>query len=367
VSIETPEQSVSPVRTLHELEPSAEWRAADVADPDAWTLRLDAADHAELDTALAHARAKSTDPLELGRADFPLEGLAAKLEDTVDVLLNGRGFARIATLDADRYGDEDLTLLYWGIGLHLGEPWAQNKHGHVLGDVTDQGKTVDDPTVRGNELGGIALDYHTDGSDLVGLLCLRAARTGGLSCVANAVAIHNHMVRETPELAAALYEPMPYDTRGEQEKGAAAFYRVPAFTEHAGRLFVRFIPQYILASQRHRDAPRLSATEREAIRRMSELANDPDLNVYMDLQPGEMQFINNYHVLHGRTSYEDDVDHGYKRHLKRLWLATYALTDRPSYFAALGRRSHWEAKRSVSSLPSVDRAYHEAGAAAPTT
>ena len=247
----------------------------------------------------------------------------------VTVLLNGRGFARIATLDADRYDDDDLTLLYWGIGLHLGEPWAQNKHGHVLGDVTDQGKTIDDPTVRGNELGGIALDYHTDGSDLVGLLCLRTARTGGLSCVANAVAIHNHLVRESPDLAAALYEPLPYDTRGEQAEGASAFYSVPGFTEHEGRLFVRFIPQYILASQRHPDAPRLSPTAREAIAEVSALANDPDFNVYMDLQPGEMQFINNYHVLHGRTAYEDDVAQGYKRHLKRLWLATYALSDRP--------------------------------------
>ncbi len=203
-------------RELHELEPAAEWRAADVADSEAWTLRLDAEDQAELDAALATAKAKSRDPLELGRDDFPLDGLAAKLDGVVDVLLNGRGFCRIATLDAARYGDEDLTLLYWGIGLHLGAPWAQNKHGHVLGDVTDQGKTIDDPTVRGNELGGIALDYHTDGSDLVGLLCLRTARTGGLSCVANAVGIHNEMVRSCPELAAALYEPMPYDARGEQ-------------------------------------------------------------------------------------------------------------------------------------------------------
>ena len=259
-------------------------------------------------------------------------------------LLDGRGFARIGALDAGRYSDEDLTLLYWGIGLHLGEPWAQNKHGHVLGDVTDQGKTIDDPTVRGNELGGIALDYHTDGSDLVGLLCLRTARVGGLSCVANAVAIHNQLVRESPQLAAALYDPLPYDTRGEQPEGAAAFYSVPGFTEHAGRLFVRFIPQYILASQRHADAPRLSPTAREAIAAGSELANDPDFNVYMDLQPGEMQFINNYHVLHGRTAYEDDCPTGYKRHLKRLWLATYALKDRPAYFQALGRRSHWEAR-----------------------
>jgi hypothetical protein len=339
---------------LHELEPAAEWRAADVAEPEAWTVRLSEEDQAELDAALATAKARSTDPLELGRDDFPLDGLATKLAGVVDVLLNGRGFARIATLDADRYGDDDLTLLYWGIGLHLGEPWAQNKHGHVLGDVTDQGKTIDDPTVRGNELGGIALDYHTDGSDLVGLLCLRTARSGGLSCVANAVAIHNEMVRECPDLAAALYEPMPYDARGEQAKGTSAFYSIPAFTEHAGRLFVRFIPQYILASQRHPDAPRLSTRTRTAIAKASELANEPDFNVYMDLQPGEMQFINNYHVLHGRTAYEDDVANGYKRHLKRLWLATYALTDRPAYFAALGR-THWEAKRSVSSLPAVER------------
>ena len=323
-------------RTLHELELAAEWRAADVADPESWTLRLSGEDQEELAGALATAKAKSTDPLDLDQDDFPLDGLAAKLRGVVELLLNGRGFARIATLDSDRFGDEDLTLLYWGIGLHLGQPWAQNKYGHVLGDVTDQGKTIDDPTVRGNELGGIALDYHTDGSDLVGLLCLRTARSGGLSCVANAVAIHNELVREHPDLAAALYEPMPYDARGEQAKGTNAFYAIPAFTEHADRLFVRFIPQYILASQRHADAPRLSPEARTAIALVSKMANDPDFNVYMDLQPGEMQFINNYHVLHGRTAYEDDMAHGYKRHLKRLWLATYALTERPAHFAALG-------------------------------
>jgi|HubBroStandDraft_1064217.scaffolds.fasta_scaffold97081_1 hypothetical protein len=341
---------------LTELEPAAEWRAADVADPQAWTLRLDDADAAELDIALKTAKAKSNDPLEIGRQDFPLPSLSTKLDDVVDVLMNGRGFMRIATLDVERYSDDDLTLLYWGIGLHLGQPWAQNHYGHVLGDVTDQGKALDDPTLRGNEIGGIALDYHTDGSDLVGLLCLRAARSGGLSCVANAVAIHNQLVREEPELAAALYEQLPYDSRGEQAEGTRPYYSVPGFTAHRGRLFVRFIPQFILASQRHPDAPRLSETARAAIARVSALANDPDFNVYMDLLPGEMQFINNYHVLHGRTAYEDDAEHGFKRHLKRLWLATYALDvdDRPGHFKALGR-SHWEAKRSVSTLAPVQR------------
>ncbi|MCU1351133.1 MAG: Taurine catabolism dioxygenase TauD/TfdA [Acidimicrobiales bacterium] len=339
---------------LRELEPAAEWRAGDVADPAGWTLELTPADHAELDHALATARAVSDDPLQVTRDHFPLDALADRLRNAVRELLDGRGFVRISALDVDRYGDADLTLLYWGIGLHLGEPWPQNKHGHVLGDVTDQGKSLDDPTFRGNELGGVALDYHTDGSDLVGLLCLRTAREGGLSCVANAVAIHNQLVREAPELAAALYEPLPSDLRGEQRPGGNPYYEIPAFTEHAQRLFVRFIPAYILASQRHPEAPRLSPVAKAAIRRTSELANDPDFNVYMDLQPGQMQFINNYHVLHGRTAYVDDPSAGYKRHLKRLWLATRELEDRPVRFQARGL-DHWAERRSVSNLAAVDR------------
>src|ERR1700735_213355 len=96
---------------LHQLEPAAEWRAADVADPAAWTLRLTTADRGALDRALRTAKAKSTDPLELSREDFPLGQLAGKLDAVVDVLLNGRGFMRISALDAGAYSDDALTLL----------------------------------------------------------------------------------------------------------------------------------------------------------------------------------------------------------------------------------------------------------------
>jgi hypothetical protein len=263
---------------------------------------------------------------------------------------------RIAALDVGRYADEDLMLAYWGIGLHLGEPRVQNKDGHLLGDVTDLGKSIDDPSVRGNEVGASALEYHSDGADLVGLLCVRPARSGGLSCVANAVAIHNHLVRQSPDLALALYDPLPYDMRDEQAEGAAPYYSVPGFSERRGRLFVRLIPTYIESSQRHPGAPRLSPLARQAIATVSALAAEPDFNVYMDLAPGEMQFINNYHVLHSRTAYEDDVDQGYKRHLKRLWLSTPKLTGRPVHFAVLGRPAHWEQRRCVSTLAPVPMA-----------
>ncbi|MEI9888586.1 MAG: TauD/TfdA family dioxygenase [Rhizomicrobium sp.] len=343
------------MRSPRPLETHVDWRHDDVQDESAWTVELTGADTLELDSALAVAKSHSDDLLDIGLAQFPLDGLKRKLEGVARELTDGRfGFVRIRTLDAQKYSDDDLTMLYWGIGIHLGDPWPQNHYGHVMGDVTDQGKRLDDPTLRGNEIGGVGLDYHTDGADIIGLMCLRKARRGGLSCVANVVAIYNELVRTRPDLVAALYEPLPFDARQEQAKGQKPFYMMPVFTEQGGRLFTRFIPQYVLASQRHAEAPRLSPTAHEALKTVTEMARDPRNNVYMDLAPGEMQFINNYHVLHGRQDYEDDVAAGFKRHLKRLWLSTRHLTDRPDHFRRR-EHSHWAQNISVSRIKAVER------------
>jgi hypothetical protein len=54
-------------------------------------------------------------------------------------------------------------------------------------------------------------------------------------------------------------------------------------------------------------------------------------------------------VLHGRSPYVDDRAAGAVRHLKRLWLETEILTERPPYFQnRMG--SHWAEKLTVSRL-----------------
>ena len=330
------------------LEPHCEWTSTDVADESVWTEQFDESELAELDASLRHALTKSDDVLVLGKDDFPLPNLAARLARIENDLINGRGFVRLRGIDRRAYSQTEMELLYWGIGTHLGLPWAQNKHGHVLGDVTDQHRAIDDPTARGNELGGIALPFHCDGSDLVGLMCLENGRAGGLSAVANSVRIHNQLVAERPDLAAALYDELPNDYRGEQGPNGRPYYMVPVFTEWDGRLFVRCIPPYIWASQRHPESPRLTDLQREALQRVVSMADDPVNHVLMELRPGDMQFINNYHVLHGRTAYEDDRAAGRVRHLKRLWLETTVLETRPPYFT--NHRSHWNANRSASRL-----------------
>ena len=335
------------MHTPRVLETAAEWHHDDFADAAQYTEKLSAQDIEELDHALHIAKAKKADMLALGKADFPLFGLAQRLERIERELIDGRGFVVIRGLPRDRYDNDDMCLLYWGIGAHLGKPWAQNKHGHVLGDVTDQQKHISDPTARGNEYGSIALPYHSDGSDLVGLMCLQVPASGGASTVCNALAIHNDMVRDAPELAAALYKPQPYDFRGEQPRDGMPYYMLPVFTEWNARLFVRYIRPYILASQRHALAPRIEPLAEKAMQRLDFMTTDPKYEVFMDFEPGDIQFVNNYHVLHGRTAYTDDRSTGRVRHLKRLWLETEVLRDRPPYFA---NRSHWEARRSISRL-----------------
>jgi hypothetical protein len=330
-----------------ELETYADWTAADVTEPSEWTLHLTADDHAELDAALAHARSVTDDLLDVTAGDFPLPALEPRLAALAQELINGRGFGRIAALEVERLGAEDASWIYWGIGMHIGEPWPQNAKGHLLGDVTDQGKAPDDPTARGNEIGGHSLMFHSDGSDLVGLLCIDDGVSGGESLVSNALGAYNKLARERPDLAATLFEPLPYDFRGEQREGGLPYYLLPTFTEHRGRLFIRYIRPFIDASQRHADAPRLTPAQIAAMDAYDEIIYSPENRVEMVLEPGDIQFVNNYHVVHGRNSYVDDRDAGRVRWLKRLWLATDVLgpDDRPARYQRVGAMTHWGEKR----------------------
>ena len=332
--------------TVTPLEPACEWRHDEVGD--SYVVQLTDDHVAELDAALQVAEGHTDEVLDITREMFPLPTLGPELTEIARELINGRGMVLIRGVPVERYTKRRASAIYWGLGTHLGRPWPQNAKGHLLGDVTDQGRSASDPTARGNELGGVPLPFHTDGSDLVGLFCLDAGASGGESLVANSVTMHNDLVRTDPELAAALYEPFPYDLRGEQAPGAKSWYTLPIFNRRGDRLFVRYIRPFIESSRRHPDAPRPSAEGRAAMDRLDAMCGDPQYSVAMGLRPGDMQFINNYHVFHGRDAYADDRPAGKIRHLKRLWLETEVLSDddKPEHFrlARGSTASYWASK-----------------------
>ncbi|OAO04856.1 hypothetical protein A8B75_06865 [Sphingomonadales bacterium EhC05] len=322
------------------IKSKADWRASQWRKDDSWIYHLSESQIAELDAALTHAKGKGLTGIAIKRDDFPLPSLGPVLDELAEELVNGRGFFLIRGFPALDYSKEDASSVFWGMGNYIGSPWPQNARGDVLGDVRDTGRSILDPTVRGYQT-NIRLPFHTDGSDLVGLMCLRTSKTGGLSSIVSSVACHNELARSRPELCERHYSPFAYDWRGEEKPGSTPYYEMPTFTRHDGRLFNRYIRGFIDSAQRFEELPRLSATDIKALDALDALTVDPDFRLDMELQPGDVQFVNNYVIFHSRTAYEDYEEEDRKRHLKRLWLSTDKYESRPDSFTNRGYDQSW--------------------------
>lgn len=299
------------------------WRGAELKQhPERWTLTLNAADNAELRAAVAHAQSRHRRIPELSASDFPLPRLAPRLGAMLQELLHGQGFMVLEGFDIEPMSTQDAALAYWGLGAHLGQGRAQNAQGELLGHVTDLGVDYrNNPNVRGYQT-ALRLPFHNDSADLVGLLCLRTARTGGLSRIVSSQTLHDVLLERFPEVLATLYEPFHMDRRGEAPAGKLPYYSGPCFEWVAGRLFCRYNRSFIESAQRFPEVPRLTDAQKLALKTMDDLCADPALHLDMALKPGSMQFLCNYSVLHSRTAYEDWEDRDRRRYLLRLWLDT---------------------------------------------
>ena len=225
---------------------------------------------------------------------------------------------------------------FWGIGLYLGEAVSQNGKGHVLGHVANLGLDYADPETRGYQTKA-GLNYHTDFSDLVGLLCLRTPQSGGLSRISSSTAIWNEMVRRRPDLARILLDPVYYTRWGEVGAGMKPYYGMPVFSPCAGRMVVTYVRSGIRKAQLMPEVPRLSLIQEEALDLFDSLAADPAIYLSMEFRPGDIQMLCNHWIVHSRTSFEDWPEAERRRHLLRLWLACDGGPTVPASFTAVAQ------------------------------
>ncbi|MFN2460361.1 MAG: TauD/TfdA family dioxygenase [Candidatus Velthaea sp.] len=292
------------------------WSGAELAADDRWIVRLSHADVVELERVARGALARRR-PLEsLTRADFPFDAVGPTVAALAKELDAGRGFALVRGLPVERYDDALLAAMYWGIGTHLGTAIPQNARGDLLGHVRDEGLTLDNPLARGYQTRA-AQSLHVDRCDVVGLLCYRKARRGGLSRIVSSMRIYNELLARAPWYVGVLYKPFAIDMRGEERPGEEPVYYRPVFSYHAGVLSCGCNYTYIRDGQKKIGRP-LTAVETEALDLFYEIAEE--LVLTMDLEPGDMQFLNNYVILHDRTAYDDEDEPDRKRHMLRLWL-----------------------------------------------
>ncbi|NJD33146.1 MAG: TauD/TfdA family dioxygenase [Gammaproteobacteria bacterium] len=295
----------------------AAWKRRDL-DGAPWRVRLSPDEAAELRRAVDSWTTRSRPLSAMTKADFPLPTLAARIRIWRDEVATGRGLQVVSGVPVECWSVEESSAFFWGLGQHLGRPGAQNRKGDLLGHVRDTGADKTDRYVR-QYMTTQDIPFHCDAADMVGLLCLRKAESGGLSRIASSVSVYNELLRRRPDLAPRLFEPFMLDTRDEAEANGLKALPIPPCRYAGGVLRTFWHSEYFRTAQRHAGV-RLTDAERELLDLYDEISCSPEFYIDMELEPGDVQLLSNHTVIHARTDYKDHPEDERKRHLLRLWI-----------------------------------------------
>jgi Taurine catabolism dioxygenase TauD, TfdA family len=315
VYADVPATLVHRVRIEH---PSA-WNVADFKSPADYTIELSRAQLADVADAMQRIKADGLTLETLRREHFEVRSLQPVIDEIRHQISEGRGFVVLHRLPVEDYTKDELGLIFWGIGTHLGRGVSQSVMGDRLGHVKDFSR--EDPLARAYR-NKQELSPHTDLADLVGLACLRDAMSGGVTRLTSAVSMHNVMLAECPDVLERLYRGYVFHRRGEEQPGDLPYtpYRVPIYSNVGGKVSVRYVRSYVEAGETA-VGRRMGEDELAVLDSFEQISKRPELMLEFTLRPGEMYFLNNYTILHARTAFDDgDAAEDDRRHLLRLWL-----------------------------------------------
>ena len=299
------------------------WRASTIDDTAAWYYPLSEDCLSSFESIIRDARRQPGPITEISRPAPSSNGCGESLQSALETLKLGRGFAIIERLPIEQYEVEEALSMYWLIGQFLGIPIEQNIQGTLLYDVRDTGQNV----AQGARFSvtNVESSFHNDNSfgerlpDLVGLLCLHTAKSGGQSQLISGYALHNELLDNHPDVLEILYQLFCFDRRGQFKAGESPTSQFPIFQWSEDELILRYLHYYIQIGH-ERAGKRLTTDQAKALEIVEGLLSRADFRVEFNLQPGQMLFTNNRWILHNRTAFEDYPDPDHRRHYVRLWL-----------------------------------------------
>ena len=315
------------------------WVGRDFANPEDWLTVWSAQAVSEINTATRELETANRVAGHFDQNQFVIPSAESEIQSILDDLENGKGFAIVRGLSISEMDQSDCEALFWGVVNHFGNPVSQNAKGERLGHVIDLGLDANNNKVR-NYQTSAELFFHNDACDVLALMCLQPAKTGGQSRLASIPDLFNAMFEQDESLTRELFLPFTFDRRGEPgrpDEDQNPYYLLPVFNYYAGYLTARLTPRsYIHSAQRFKNAPRLSKRMGMALDLMEEIVIRPEISFSFEMEAGDIQLINNYCVFHSRTEYEDFHDPGQKRHLLRTWLSVSNSRVLPPWF-----KSRW--------------------------
>ncbi len=297
------------------------WTAAELAADPGWIRWLRDEEIAALEAIAEDIGRRGLKVCDFARDDFDGAALADLARWTLEELERGRGCVLIKGLDVGRYDRAIVERMYWALGLMWGTPRHQNAKGDLIGEIKDHGLSVDDPLVRPYKTRD-DLGFHCDGLDIVSLLCLEPAMRGGESQIASAMAVFNEILETRPDYLPPLFEGFHFNLRGEGAPGEAypvTRNKVPVFSYFDGRLSCRLLFKAIRQGHDIIGDP-LTGFRSDALAYMQSLPPLDKFRYDMQFEPGDIQILNNYVILHARAAFEDWPDPARRRNLLRMWM-----------------------------------------------
>jgi Taurine catabolism dioxygenase TauD, TfdA family len=210
--------------------------------------------------------------------------------------------------------DEVLRWTYLLIGLQAGAPIGPH------GSLVEMSGRCQPGISQASPEASPETSFHTDSGgpevpDVVGMLCLAPARTGGECQVASATLAHELLKADCRDLLGELYAPFPrYDSDGE---GGPAH---PIFASDGHTLLFNYMRQRIEAGHARARIP-LTPRQLAGLDRLDRALGDPQASVQFKMKRGEMLFVNNRHIAHNRQSFVDHADPARRRRMLRMWLS----------------------------------------------
>ena len=296
------------------------WRAADLTKED-WLLPFPSNALSELDK-LALTLSGYKGPVEALQADdYQLDAVRALMTNVKDRLYRGIGFVVLDRLPVQRWGEPAAKAIGWLLTTLLGPVVMQKADGTRLYEVSDSGAKLEYGVRR--SITNLDQDFHTDGGwlsqapEIVSLVCLRQARSGGRSRVASLALAHNCLREESPELCDRLYRDFWWDRQAEHPPGEIKSSRHPVFTRNDGKLTVRHYSDYVRKGYALQGQS-LDGEGEAALSAMKALVDAPENWLEFRLEQGQIEYVNNHLLAHARTAFEDNESQG-GRYLLRLW------------------------------------------------
>lgn len=269
----------------------------------------------EIADAARAAKGRGLGDQQIRRGNFEIPKASALMAEVYADLEDGHGFAVVAGWPVDDFSYEENVTAFCGVAAHLGEIVVQNHEGHAVVDIRDEGMPYSHLSrgYRSNK----HLPFHTDGSDLVGLLCLGEAASGGESLLVSVTQVFNVILEEKPEILEILERGFYHHRRGQHGAGENPLseHRIPVFSFTDGYLHSCYNRNPI--DWVEKEGVTLAAEEKAALDYLDSIIERPEMALETGLRKGDMQFLNNFVIFHSRTAYED---RGTRRHLVRLWL-----------------------------------------------